>query len=106
MPQKIFCRIKERKIWKFVGRSKRLDMEEEEVAICVAKERTNIDAIKKNLKKIVRNNARIIIVTTDFPHSPRKQSSIMEREKIIQWSRIISMVKSFKSIHSIFQKKK
>ena len=31
-------------------------MKEEEVAICVAKERVNIDAIKKNLKKIVRNN--------------------------------------------------
>lgn len=29
-------------------------MKEEEVAICVAKERANIDAIKKNLKKIVR----------------------------------------------------
>lgn len=56
LPQEFFCRIKERKIWKFVGRSKRLNMEEEEVAICVAKERANIDAIKKNLRKIVRNN--------------------------------------------------
>ena len=71
----------------------------------------NKDAVKKNLNKIVRNinlHAFILIVTTDFPHSTlRKQNSIMEREKIIQWNHIIFIVKIFKMIvHSMFQKKK